>query len=338
MTPVGLEYGILLPHFGRYATSDRMRGAGSLIEGYGFDSVWVRDHVVQQPHGHEDPDLTYLDAFVTLSTVAARTERLKLASAVIIPHRHPILAAMMLASLDFVSGGGRVIAGLGIGNWDAEFDAVGMGGWDRKALIGEYVAIIRQLWSGEPVSHESEHYRFADVQLSPVPASDAPIPIWYGGNSAAAVRRSVEFCDGWVASRIPVTSLTSRMRRLNRLSEEAGQTLPRVGAIPYIAPADTVEAGWARIKLDALLADLNAHEPPPPSGSFRTVDDVGGAVIAGPADVIIERVREIQEAGVEHFVFDLRPCLEDWEDRLQYLGERVLPQLHAGDGRKERGS
>lgn len=68
---------------------------------------------------------------------------------------------------------------------------------------------------------------------------------------------------------------------------------------------------------------------------FGAVDDVSGAAIAGPADVIVERVRQIQDAGVQHFVFDLRPCLEDWEDRLSYLGERVLPQLHAGDGRRE---
>ena len=335
MTETGFEYGVLLPHFGRYATAARIRGAGPMIEGYGFDSVWVRDHIVQQPHAHEDPDLTFLDAFVTLSTVGARTERLTLASAVIIPHRHPILAAMMFGSLDFVTGGGRIIAGLGIGNWDSEFEAIGMGGWDRKALLPDYVGILRELWTGARVSHESEHYRFADVQLSPVPLTDAPIPIWYGGNSAAAVRRAVEYCDGWVASRIPITSLEARVRRAHRLAREAGQAPPRVGAIPYIVPADTVEQGWARVNLEALLADLNAHEPPPPSGAFRAVDDVGGAAIAGPADVIVERVRQLQHAGVQHFVFDLRPCLQDWEDRLTYLGERVLPQLHAGDGRDQ---
>jgi probable F420-dependent oxidoreductase len=326
-----LQYGILLPHFGRYATSERIRAAGPMVEGFGFDSAWVRDHVIQQPHGHEDPDLTYLDAFVTLSTVAATTERLKLASAVIIPHRHPILAAMMFASLDFVSGGGRIIAGCGIGNWDKEFEAIGIGQWDRRELLEEYVGIMKQLWAGGPLSHESEHYRFEDVEISPVPAVDAPIPVWYGGNSAAAVRRAVEYCEGWVASRIPLSSFTQRIKRLRRLSSEAGKRTPDVGVIPYIIPARTVEAGLRRLNAEALLADLQRHEPPPPSGAFSSVEDIGGAAIVGPAEVIVERVRQFQQEGTQHFVFDLRPCLEDWEDRLAYLGEEVLPLLRAGD-------
>jgi probable F420-dependent oxidoreductase len=322
-------YGILLPHFGRHVTSGRMRSAGPAIEGYGFDSVWVRDHVVQQPHDHEDPDGTYLDAFVTLATVAATTERLRLGTAVLIPHRHPILAAMMVGSLDFVAGPGRVVAGVGIGNWDAEFEAVGLGGWDRRELLEEYVGILKRLWSGETVSHDGDLYRFDQVQISPVPSP--PVPVWYGGNSAAATRRAVEYCEGWIASRMPISSLRVRMKRLRRLAEEHGKPTPETAVIPYVAPADTVEEGLARINLPALLEDLRAHEPPPPSGAFETFDDIGGAAIAGPVDVIGEQVRAFQDEGAQHVIFDLRPCLEDWEERLALLGEELLPRLRAGD-------
>ncbi len=331
------QYGILLPHFGRHATAERIRMAGPAIEGYGFDSVWVRDHVVQQPHGHEDPNVTFIDAFVTLSTIGALTERLRLCSAVLIPHRHPVLLAMMLGSLDFVSGGGRVIAGVGVGNWNKEFEAIGQADWDRKEMLAEYVEIVRKLWSGESVSHEGTKFAFEDVMLSPVPAADQPVPIWYGGNSAAAVRRSVEYCDGWVASRMPRRSLAKRMKRLRRLSDEAGRPLPEVGVVPYVSPADTVEAGLARVNVPALLEDLTKLEPPPPSGSYSSVDDIDGAVIAGPPEVIVEEVRAFQEPGVEHFVFDLRPCLDEWEEQLAVLGEQVLPLLHDGDGRNRTG-
>lgn len=325
----GHQYGILLPHFGRYATPERMRGAGALIEGYSFDSVWVRDHVIQQPHGHEDPDLTYLDSFVTLSMVAATTEKLRLATAVLIPHRHPILAAMMLASLDFVAGPGRVIAGFGIGNWDVEFEAIGLGGWDRRELLEEYVGILKALWTGEPISHAGELYGFENVQISPVPSP--PIPIWYGGNSAAAVRRAVEYCEGWVASRMPISSLVKRMKRLRRLAGEHEKPTPEVAVVPYVSPAPTVEEGLSRINLPALLEDLTRYEVPPPSGAFTSFEDVGGAAMVGPIDVIGEQVRRFQEEGAEHVVFDLRPCLDNWEEKLAVLGEELLPALRAGD-------
>jgi probable F420-dependent oxidoreductase len=331
------EYGVLLPHFGRYATADRMRNAGPLIERLGFDSTWVRDHLIQQPHGHEDPNRTFLDAFVVLSTVAATTRRLKLGSAVLIPHRHPILAAMMLSSLDFVSGGGRVVAGFGIGNWDAEFDALGIGEWDRRTLLEEYVGVIRELWSGTATSHSGEHYRFSDVELAPVPSPAAPIPVWYGGNSAAAVRRTVEYCDGWIASRMPISSLSKRMARMRRLAGEHDKPLPEIAVVPYVVPAATVEEGVKRLDLPALLEDLNNFEPPPPSGAFSSFADVGGAAMVGPPDVIVEQVRQVQHAGAGHVIFDLRPCLDEWEDRLQLLGEEVLPVLRAGD-RSTRGS
>jgi probable F420-dependent oxidoreductase len=329
-------YGVLLPHFGRYVTAERMRNAGPMIESLGFDSVFVRDHVIQIPHEHEDPDVTFIDAFVVLSTVAATTTDLKLGTAVLVPHRHPILAAMMLSSLDFISGGGRVIAGWGIGNWDAEFEAVGLGAPDRRELIEEYVAILRRLWTGEPTSHESETYRFSDVQQRPVPAPGRPIPIWYGGNSAAAVRRTVEYCDGWAASRIPLANFKKRMARMRRIADEHQKPTPDAAVIPYVVPADTVEQGVARLHLDGLAADLNANEPPPASGRYETMADVDGAAIAGPPDVIVEAIRRFQTEGAQHIIFDLRPCLEDWEDRLQDLGENVLPLLRRGDGAPAR--
>lgn len=325
------EYGVLLPHFGRYCTRERMRQSGPLIEGLGFDSVWVRDHVVHTTHGHEDSNATFIDPMLSLSSIASTTARLKLGTAILIPHRHPIHAAGLLGSLNFIAGPGRVIAGWGIGNWDREFEAIGLGSWDRREVLEEYVEVIRSLWRGESVDHTGTFYEFKDVEIHPVPDAGNPVPIWYGGNSAAAVRRAVEYCDGWVASRIPLSSFELRMKRLRRLSGEAGRSLPAVGVVPYVVPADTIEAGIKRLNLAALLEDLRAHEPPPPSGSFDSFDDAGGAAIVGPPDVIVEAVRRFQDAGADHFVFDLRPCLEDWEDQLIDLGENVLPMLRQGD-------
>jgi hypothetical protein len=128
-----------------------------------------------------------------------------------------------------------------------------------------------------------------------------------------------------------MSSFSKRMKRLRRLAGEHEKPVPDVAVVPYVAPAETVEAGLKRLNLPALLEDLTHLEPPPPSGSFSTYEDVGGAAMVGPTDVIEEQVRRFQVEGAEHVVFDLRPCLEDWEEQLTVLGEQLLPQLRAGD-------
>src|SRR3990172_7740483 len=81
----GFEYGVLLPHFGKNASRERLVGCARQIERYGFDSVWVRDHIVFHPHAHEDQNKTHVDPFIVLAAVAGATNRIKLATGTLIP-------------------------------------------------------------------------------------------------------------------------------------------------------------------------------------------------------------------------------------------------------------
>jgi probable F420-dependent oxidoreductase len=332
MTQGKLQYGVLLPHFGSHATPERLVDGARQIEAYGFDAVWVRDHIVYHPHEHEDQDRTHVDPFVVLSAVAAVTSRVTLATGTLIPHRHPVLAALMLGSLDWLSKG-RVLAGWGIGTYQHEFDAIGIGSWDRRELLGEYVEIMRSLWQGGDRSHKGEFYSFEDVEVAPVPGPGRDIPIWYGGASKAAVRRAVEYCDGWIPGRGPRYAFVQLLERMRRLADEAGKPVPATGTIPYVSPARTVEEGIRAFRMDSLLHDTEKGYGLGPSGSMQTLADLDGAAIAGPPDVIEAEVRRHQEVGVEHFVFDMRGRFEDWEACLAAIGEEVLPRLHKGDGR-----
>ena len=327
------QYGVLLPHFGSQASKQRLIEGSKQLERYGFDSVWVRDHVVFHPHPHEDQNRTHVDPFVVLSAVAASTEKLTLAMGTLIPHRHPIHAALLLGSLEFMAGPGRVLSAWGIGGYSQEFDAIGMGEWDRKELLAEQVDIIRRLWTGEEVTYDGSFYRFNHVAIRPAPASRS-IPIWYGGTSAAAVRRAVEYCDGWIPGRMPRRDYRKLMDRMRRLADEAGKPLPRTGTIPFVSPGRTVEEGASHYRIPELAEEaVHTKYLLPESGEFRTASDFDGALMAGPADVIVEEVRKHQEAGAEHVVFDLRVRFQDWEECIQMLGEEVLPVLHRGDGR-----
>jgi probable F420-dependent oxidoreductase len=328
------SYGVLLPHFGVHADRDRLLNGARTIEAYGFDSVWVRDHIIFHPHAHEDQNRTHVDPFVTLSAIAAITDRITLGFGTLIPHRHPIHAALLLGSLEFIAGPGRVLAAWGIGGAPPEFDAIGMAGWDRREVLEEQVSIMRALWSGETVSHSGKYYEFSDVAIEPVP-KDGKIPLWYGGSSKAAVRRAVEYCDGWIPGRMPRRDFDGLVKRMRRLADEAGKPVPNTGTIPLVSPAKTVELGAKYADIDG-LADEMAHFGlmMPPSGSFSTAEDFDGALMAGPPDVIVEEVRKHQATGAEHMVFDLRQRFSEWDECLAVLGEEILPELHRGDGRK----
>jgi probable F420-dependent oxidoreductase len=299
-----------------------------LAERQGFDSVWVRDHIVYHPHGMESDDRTHVDPFVALSLVAGATERIVLGTAALIPHRHPIQTALALSSLEFVAGPGRVIAGVGLGRFDHEFDAVGLGDADRTELVREQVAVVRALWGGREVDHDGQHYSFRGVDIHPSPSSQGGIPIWFCGIAPGAVRRAVEFCDGWMPGRITVRTLRARIALLRRLSDTVGRPSLSTAAIPIVSLARTREEALSYVNWRAILRSApGAGWESPASESWSSPDDLEGVLLAGPPDVVAAAVSEIHSAGVDHVVFDLRFRFADWPDCLQRVGEDVLPIL-----------
>ena len=97
------RYGVLLPHFGEHASPRRIVEAARAIERYGFDSLWVRDHLVFHPHGMEGTDRTFIEPFVTLTFLAAKTEKIIMGAATVIPFRHPINLAYTVASMSWMT-------------------------------------------------------------------------------------------------------------------------------------------------------------------------------------------------------------------------------------------
>lgn len=327
-----LRYGLLLPHFGAATSREVLLRAARAAERYGFDSIWARDHLVWHPHPLEGQDRTYLDLFVTLALAAGVTERISLGSASLIPHRHPINAALALSSLEFVAGPGRIIAGFGIGTYDHEFAAAGLAHIDRRELIEEQVEIMRRLWTGEPVSYAGRFYSFQDVDIHPTPSAPGAIPIWYCGNSPASVRRAVEYCDGWMPGRMPIRTYARRIERLRQRAEAAGKPVPTAAAIPITSPGRGLKAALAKVNWREMLRTGVKDWIPPESGRWERVEDLEGALIAGPPERIVETTRAFQRAGLQHLVYDLRFRFDDWDECVAILGEEVLPQLRRGDG------
>lgn len=327
MADTTLRYGLLLPHFGEHASRKNLLDMASAAERYGFDSVWVRDHLVFHPHGMEGQDRTHVDPMVTLGMIASVTEKLILGTGSLIPYRHPIQSALALSSLEFVAGPGRVIAGWGIGTFDHEFNAAGLEGIDRRELIAEQVAVMRALWTGDEVGYHGKYYDFDKVDIHPSPSAPGSIPLWYCGNSPASVRRAVEYCDGWMPGRITLPTFEKRVVRMRRMAADANKPMPTQAAIPITSPGRTREEAYAKVNWEGMMEQALRAKWESRSGRFERAEDLEGALIAGPPETIIEDTRKFQAAGLTHIVYDLRFRFDEWHECVRLLGEDVLPEL-----------
>ena len=185
---MAMKFGLLLPHFGEHADRKKLMDGAQHAEELGFDSVWVRDHLLFEPHGEfESSNKDFYEPLTVLSAIGAVTDRITLGTATLIPYRHPLTVAHALATITHVAGP-RVIAGWGAGTFDHEFEAVGLGGIFRPELVESTVSIMRAVWNGDDVSYHDNRFSFSGATIHPKPAG--PIPIWYGGATPASAKGS----------------------------------------------------------------------------------------------------------------------------------------------------
>jgi alkanesulfonate monooxygenase SsuD/methylene tetrahydromethanopterin reductase-like flavin-dependent oxidoreductase (luciferase family) len=319
---------LLLPHFCEHASVENCLEGARRAEAYGFDSIWVRDHLVFQPHGIEGTDNTHIEGFLLLSAIAAATRRIALGTSMAICHRHPIHLAQLFAGLSAISQG-RVIMGVGLGGFPHEFAAAGYPTdiEKRAELVRTNEEICRRLWTGERVSLRNSYFDFADVALKPVPVK--PIPIWYGGGTPAACRRAVEYCDGWMPARITLATFAKLLGYIQEVCRNAGKPIINAAVMPFTSLSHDRETALAHLNVESLIAAANKFSTwvKPPSGIFSKLDDIRGLILAGtPVDIACE-TRAYAEAGAAHIIYDLRFRYADWMEQIDLLGTEVLPAL-----------
>ncbi len=323
-----MKYGLLLPHFGEEADRQKLLEGSKRAEELGFDSVWVRDHLVFEPHGEmEKPNRTFYDALTTLTAIGAVTERIELGTGSLIPFRHPLVTALMAGTITQLVGP-RLILGFGAGTFDHEFDAIGMTGADRVELVRSNAEILRRVMTENDVSYKDDYYQFSDITIEPKPVG-GKVPFWYCGATPRSARLAVEFCDGWMPGRISMGTLAKRIDTIRQLTEERQRPPVTVAVIPPTSIEATREEALKDVNIPGLLAWANKAKftVKPPSGSFETVDDLEGQLIAGNPDEAIAECRKFEALGVEHLVFDFRFKFHKWFDQIELLGSEVLPRL-----------
>jgi probable F420-dependent oxidoreductase len=213
-------------------------------EELGFDGAFVGDRMLSEattPGGAVVYGASMLDVTVALATMAARTERILLGPLVLVfPYRHPVQLAKQFASLDAASGG-RIVLGAGIG-WNArEFDVLGLEMAGRGERFEEQIELVRQLWTGEPVTHHGKTWQLDGVQIVPPPTRPGGPPMWLASFSPGQTL-------DWAPDQLPPLSL----RQLDRVGRLADAWVPLVysASAKRRMAADTLAAAW-RLVLDS---------------------------------------------------------------------------------------
>jgi probable F420-dependent oxidoreductase len=210
----------------------------------GFDYLTCPEHVVVPVADAAGRGATYWDPVATLAFLAARTTRIRLATAVVVlGYHHPLELAKRYGTLDRVSGG-RLVLGVGVGSLEAEFELLGAPFSDRGARADDALRALRASFSTNRPAYSGEYYSYDDVVMEPCAVQD-PVPIWVGGRTMRSLRRAVELAHGWIPFGLAASEL-ARMLAAVDIPPGFDVVLPCGPLDPTGAPDDT------RRRLDAL--------------------------------------------------------------------------------------
>jgi probable F420-dependent oxidoreductase len=315
---MAVELGVLLPTresvmSGRPETAPMLTMA-ERAEAAGFDSVWIGDSLTARPR-HEPLTL--------LAAVAARTRRVRLGTAVLLPVlRNPVVLAHIVGTLDRVAGG-RVILGVGIAADTPairkEFAAAGVPFERRVGRFLETLEICRALWSRDHVSFAGKHFTLEDVTMEPKPHRAGGPPVWIGGSGPTALREAARF-DAWFPTGPSVEFFAEHFPAIRAAARAAGRDPEAVGGAAYITLALDPDRAAAEKRLHDFLENYYAA----PARAIMARQ----ATYAGPIDGCVEWLQRWIDAGARHLMF--RFAGGDQLAQVDEAASRLLPRLRTG--------
>jgi probable F420-dependent oxidoreductase len=221
------------------------------IEDMGFHSVWLPDHIVlptviesAYPYRDDgsfpvDPTIQGLEPFTLIAFMAAHTTNLRLGTGVcVLPQRNPALTAKQASDADVLSGG-RLDFGIGVGWLAEEFEAMGESFARRGARSDDYIKAMKALWENEVSSYEGEFYTLAECFQYPKPAQKPHMPLYFGGESKAALRRVARY-GHWYGVDVVPEQVPEKMALLQEMCDREERDINDVNVIlcPYDKPCD----------------------------------------------------------------------------------------------------
>ena len=315
-----MKYAFTIPSRGPLATPEALGAIARRGEELGYDALCNGDHIVlprkiASPYPYTEsgefpgsPSGEWLEQLTSLAFLAGQTSTIRLFTSVfIVPHRNPLVAAKALATLDVLSRG-RLIVGVGVGWMREEFEALDLPPFEeRGAVTDEYIRAFKELWTSDYPHFEGKYVSFDNIHFLPKPVQKPHPPIWVGGESRPALRRTAELASGWYPlgnnPTFPMGTPDQLAAGLERLASYAR----RFGRDPA-----EIETIYRTHQFDHTAA---------PSGSDRLP-------FVGNAEQIASDIRQYQDMGVSWLVLDFQRRTEDLDEilaRMERFADEVWP-------------
>ena len=314
------KIGVLLPTRGlllggeQPANADRILRMAERVEAAGLDSVWVGDSLVAKPR---------LEPLAALGAIAARTSRVRLGTAVLLPAlRHPVLLAQTMATVDLISGG-RLIIGAGVGGafndeQRGEWKAAGVDPTRRARRFEEIVEVVKGLGPGEPYDFKGRHFDFDAVTMRPSTTQPCGIPVLmathYRAGRPAQIDRAARLSDGIIAISDTPDEFSQVIAQVEAKAAELGRDPAHFDQTFYLTV--NVDSDLDRGRRDAedfLTAYYGAEIWGTRWGPF------------GGTERVAERMAEYADAGARTLV--VRLATYDPERQLDVFLEKVAPHF-----------
>jgi probable F420-dependent oxidoreductase len=277
------------------------------LESGGVDSFWQTDRLISK-----EP---ILESIATMAALAGATQRLKFGMSVtVVTFRDPLVLAKQCATIDYLSGG-RLLPAFGVGPAVApEWRATGREAKGRGARADEALTLIARLWSEPRVDFEGEHFRYRGASISPRPVQD-PLPLWIGGSSEAAIRRTARLGTGWIAGIQTPAQVAPVVARIRTEAAACGRS---IDPEHYGAGFSFRFGRWEEPAVEATARGI---------ARFSELDPRDYLAVGGARDVL-GRIDDYRRAGISKFV--LRPIASDERDlaeQTRRLVAEVLPAV-----------
>jgi alkanesulfonate monooxygenase SsuD/methylene tetrahydromethanopterin reductase-like flavin-dependent oxidoreductase (luciferase family) len=309
-----VRFGVTLPQIKR--TWQEARDTAQELDALGYDSLWVCDHV----YGVPAPNLPIFEAWTELAAVAAITKQAKLGTLVTPPFfRNPALLAKQIATIDHVAGGGRVIAGLGAGWYQGEFEGTGSPfppTRERLRALEETVQILKGLWTQERFSFEGRHFRVKDAVCEPKPLR-APEILIGGGGERVLMGIAARHGDVWNNMAVHQAQLAAKVDALRRRCDDVKRDFDEITLSQQCVVVLAEDQAAAQAALEKAGKVYGGH-----MGAALAEHGIWG----DPAGVI-ERIERHRKLGVSLFVIEFFG--RDTRVPARLFAEKVMPAFAA---------
>jgi len=288
-----MEIGVCLPNFRPGASPEGMLAATQTAERLGWHSVWTTDHILIDGAKRGADYRHIYEALSVLAWLGGQSSTVRLGiSVLIVPMRNALVLAKELATIDALTGG-RLMAGIGIGWNRNEFDNVGVADrfGHRGAYVEETVALWRYLWGGGQGPYEGRFDSFGEAHFSPLPAQGADLPVWIGATAEPALRRVGRIAQGYQSVDTSAADMRERARIIGAAAEAAGRPMPT---------------------LSSRLSVVFDQEDQAASG------------LTGSSDDMVEQIRALRDAGVQHLALDFEQTDPDAVARVMERFDREV--------------